>query len=149
MVVAEHEEVLPVELREAWFTVLKTAHRGKPRPGPYYARRASWICHDFILQSEGDALLLSDFVQWCPATAIAILKCTNGCIAGTTNGSCTACPLRRHTASVQLPMSPPRPSCKLGLMLRQRCICCASQEHRAARYVQALHSHTTLRHMVD
>jgi hypothetical protein len=32
--------VLPAELREAWFTILKAEHRGKPRPGPYYVRRA-------------------------------------------------------------------------------------------------------------
>jgi hypothetical protein len=43
VVPAEEEEVLPAELREAWFTVLKAAHRGKPRPGPYFERRASCI----------------------------------------------------------------------------------------------------------
>ena len=40
---AEHEEVLPVELLEAWFTVLKAVHRGKPRPGHYYVRCADRI----------------------------------------------------------------------------------------------------------
>lgn len=42
MAPAEEEEVLPVELREAWFTIIKAAHRGKPLPGPYYARCVSF-----------------------------------------------------------------------------------------------------------
>lgn len=63
------------------------------------------------------------------------------CAPGTINGSCTACPLWRHTASVRPPMLLPMPSCKLGLMLHQPCMCCASQKHPAARYVRAWHSH--------
>ncbi len=35
---AEEEEVLPGELREAWFTILHAAHKGAPRPGPFYSR---------------------------------------------------------------------------------------------------------------
>ncbi len=38
---AEEEEVLPGELREAWFTILPAAHKGVPRPGPFYGRCAA------------------------------------------------------------------------------------------------------------
>ena len=41
VVAADEEEVLAGEAREAWFTVLKAAHKSRPRPGPYYARCAS------------------------------------------------------------------------------------------------------------
>ena len=34
------EEVMPAEVREAWFTILKAAHCGAPRPGLYYSRSA-------------------------------------------------------------------------------------------------------------
>lgn len=42
---AEEEAVLPAELREAWFTILKAAHSGQPRPGPYYARCGAASIH--------------------------------------------------------------------------------------------------------
>lgn len=65
---AEHEEVLPAELREAWFTVLKAAHRGKPRPGPYYVRRGCCTCAQLQVRTERGAPPHCN-VQQCSAPA--------------------------------------------------------------------------------
>jgi hypothetical protein len=97
---AEEEEVLPAVLREAWFMVLKAAHRGKPRPGPYYTRHVS--CMGPQLSSSYAPHAHQKFCEHAINIRTAVTspcKIQLQCDLGTSIGCFMGCRLQRHTAS--------------------------------------------------